>query len=300
MSASSRTMLGATILCLASAALAAGACAEVPPERRCNGSAALCQRPYDEVVLAGAHNAMSAAVSGFSVPNQRLNVDEQLAAGIRAFLLDTYETDQGLLLCHGPCTLGSLPLIDALGIFRNFLDAHPDDLIELLLEDHAPTAGFAAAVTEAGLADRVITHEPESPWPTLGELLSSGAPAGGQIFVTVENSGPPPEWIQPMWAHYADTPFQFETVEQMGCALNRGSDTNALFLVNHWLGNPFPDEALAAQANDIEVLRARVGRCEQERGRLPHVLAVDFVDEGGVFELVNELNGIDHRVDQPE
>jgi hypothetical protein len=58
---------------------------------RCNGSAALCDRPLDQVVLAGAHNAMSAAdYPDWLFPNQEVGMAEQLRHGIRALLFDVH------------------------------------------------------------------------------------------------------------------------------------------------------------------------------------------------------------------
>jgi hypothetical protein len=57
----------------------------------CNGSTALCDRPLDQVVLAGAHNAMSAAdYPGWMFPNQEVGMGEQLRHGVRALLFDVH------------------------------------------------------------------------------------------------------------------------------------------------------------------------------------------------------------------
>jgi hypothetical protein len=57
----------------------------------CNGSAALCDRPLNQVTFAGAHNAMSAAdVPGWMFPQHERGVAAQLTDGIRAFLIDVH------------------------------------------------------------------------------------------------------------------------------------------------------------------------------------------------------------------
>jgi len=57
----------------------------------CNGAAALCDRPLDQVVFAGAHNAMSAADSpGWLFPNQEVGMAGQLRHGFRALLFDVH------------------------------------------------------------------------------------------------------------------------------------------------------------------------------------------------------------------
>jgi len=57
----------------------------------CLGDRALCDRRLPEIVLAGAHNAMSAAdIPGWLFPNQERGIPAQLRAGIRALLFDVH------------------------------------------------------------------------------------------------------------------------------------------------------------------------------------------------------------------
>lgn len=60
-----------------------------PP--RCNGDAALCELRLDQVVLASTHNSNAAADDGFLLANQETGIADQLAGGIRGFLIDTHE-----------------------------------------------------------------------------------------------------------------------------------------------------------------------------------------------------------------
>ena len=57
---------------------------------RCNGRAALCERPLGEVVFASTHNSMAATAYQFRPPNQRLSIPQQLDMGIRGFQIDAY------------------------------------------------------------------------------------------------------------------------------------------------------------------------------------------------------------------
>jgi len=57
----------------------------------CNGYAVLCARRLDQVVLAGTHNAMSAADSpGWFIANQQHAIARQLDDGLRAFKISTH------------------------------------------------------------------------------------------------------------------------------------------------------------------------------------------------------------------
>ena len=76
-------------------ALAGGA--EAPaaqPITECNGSAALCDRPLDEVVLPATHNSMSAPLPGWFSAEQERSIGGQLDDGIRGLLLDTHYGDR--------------------------------------------------------------------------------------------------------------------------------------------------------------------------------------------------------------
>lgn len=58
-------------------------------DRGCHGSLELCDRPLDDIVFAGTHNAMGAAeVANWMFPNHRVGIPSQLRDGIRAFMLD--------------------------------------------------------------------------------------------------------------------------------------------------------------------------------------------------------------------
>jgi hypothetical protein len=62
-----------------------------PRVGRCNGHAALCDRPLDRVAFLGTHNSMAAAGErGWLFAAQDDGIPQQLAAGVRALLIDTY------------------------------------------------------------------------------------------------------------------------------------------------------------------------------------------------------------------
>jgi len=57
----------------------------------CNGSARLCNRRLDQVVVVGAHNAMSnAEIPGWLFPHQNHAIPRQLEDGVRALLIDVH------------------------------------------------------------------------------------------------------------------------------------------------------------------------------------------------------------------
>ncbi len=255
-------------------------------ERACNGHAALCDRRLDEVALPATHNSMSNADDGWMLPNQGHDIADQLEDGVRGFLLDTVEEDGELLLCHGYCSLGSVPLADVLALYADFLDANPHEVLVFVIQDGITVDQTSDAFMQAGLVPRAWAWDGGT-MPTLGELID----ADERLIVSAESAGPPPDWYHHAWDLFWDTPYDFEAVDEFNCELNRGDVANPLFLLNHWLG-PLPSDALAAEANAMDVLGARAERCAAAAGRVPTLVAVDHYEIGDLFAVVDALNGV--------
>lgn len=259
-----------------------------PPRSGCNGHWELCERPFHEVVFPATHNAMSNAAEAWIAPNQNVPLRTQLIDGIRTFLLDTYEENGEVLLCHGFCRLGSRPLLDAMIELRSFLDANPDEVITIIFEDHIPASRTAEVLEEADLLSLIYTHHADQGWPTLGELVASNT----RLIISAESAGPPPSWLHNIWQIGWDTPYTFSSLDGFNCEANRGSTSNDLFLVNHWVLDPLPRQTTAALVNSYETLMARIDDCQVRWQRLPTFIAVDFHDIGDIFEVVDVLNGV--------
>ncbi|HEX6425058.1 MAG TPA: hypothetical protein VFZ79_16355 [Acidimicrobiales bacterium] len=292
------------------------------PGRACNGHAELCDRHYDEVVQAATHNSMSSPDVVQVWPEHDGTIAEQLDAGIRTLLIDTHfwtdvaSPDQvtaldpaiprslaaraverandrfgardGIFLCHNHCVWGGRPLVDSLDDVRAFLDANPDDVVTLIVQDETPAADTVAIFAEAGLDPYLYTHDEQRRWPTLGEMVD----ADERLVVFAENEDPPPAWYHPAFDHMADTPFGFAAPEEMSCDANRGPADAPLLLMNHWLSRTAPDRQAAAVVNAHDAVVERARRCESERGQLPDFVAVDFYGIGDVVEAVDTLNGV--------
>lgn len=69
----------------------------------------------------------------------------------------------------------------------------------------------------------------------------------------------------------------------------RGPDA-PLFIVNHFITLARPSNQTI---NDAEILGERVEQCAAERGQQPNLIAVDFIGEGDVMQVVDSLNGVD-------
>lgn len=304
------------------AVVVVGSPAAGDPARACNGHAELCDRGYDEVVQAATHNAMSSPDVVQVWPEHDGTIAEQLDAGIRTLLIDThFWTDvaspeqltaldpaippalaeravqrandrfgarDGVFLCHNHCVWGGRPLVDGLADVRAFLDANPDEVVTLIVQDETPSEDTVAEFAAAGLEPFLYVHDDAAGWPTLGEMIDDGE----RLVVFAENGRPPPDWYHPAFDHMADTPFGFAAPEEMSCEPNRGPPDAPLLLMNHWLSPAAPDRQAATVVNAHDAVVERARRCERERGRLPNFVAVDFYGIGDVLEAVDTLNGV--------
>ncbi len=191
-------------------------------------------------------------------------------------------------LCHNWCELGATKLTDAFANVRRFVDANPNEVILLLIEDYVSADDTRVAFAEAGLSNRVWTQDLDQPLPTLQEMID----ARRTLFVASQHQGPPPPWYHHGDDVITDTPFRFRSVEDLTCEHGRGDPDAPLLLANHWLDTGAPTPANGRAANTAEVLDEQIEECREERGRAPNIIAVDWYDIGSLFEVINELNGI--------
>ncbi|HMV68376.1 MAG TPA: hypothetical protein PKA64_16125 [Myxococcota bacterium] len=243
-----------------------------------------------EITLPATHNAMSNADDGWALPNQQHPIARQLDDGVRGMLIDTYAWQGEPYLCHGYCELGATPLAAALDDLRAFLEREPEEIVVLIIQDALSIAETQLAFDAAGLLGRALAPPATGePWPTIGEMID----ADRRLVVTRESGGPGPAWFPPFYDVGFDTPYEFRSVDAFSCDVLRGSGDHDLFLVNHWVEDPFPSEANAAAANAADVLRARIDACEAERGHRVNLLAVDGYAVGDLLQVVAERNARD-------
>ncbi|KAL8845696.1 MAG: hypothetical protein Q9198_011367, partial [Flavoplaca austrocitrina] len=149
-------------------------------QQTCNGHASLCTRKYSNITFIGAHN--SAFVGDSPADNQGISVTAQLDSGIR-FLQSQAHTNsfKTLSLCHTSCFLNDAgPLTEFLGTVKSWMDAHPAEVVSLLLGngDRTDIVRYGEAFKSSGL-DKMAYIPASHPlafnaWPTLGEMIDAG------------------------------------------------------------------------------------------------------------------------------
>ena len=229
-------------------------------------------------------------------PSMNAQIEEQLgpafkaaARRARARISRPRGEQPRIYLCHGFCELGA---VEALGAFREiarFLGQRPDEVLIIEIEDYVAPKDMIAVIEESGLAPYIYRGPAGPPWPTLRQMIDSGQ----RVLIAAEHRSGVAPWYHRTDRLFQETPFDFRRPSQMSCAPNRGSESNSLFLLNHWINtDPKPLPATARVVNRYSFLLRRAQRCESERGLLPNVVSVDFYREGGLFRVVRTLNGV--------
>lgn len=193
-------------------------------------------------------------------------------------------------LCHGLCELGATLWEPVMAQVKTWLDKHPREVVTLFIQDEGVSPAQTNQVfSKAGLLPYVHTQHEGQPWPTLGQMISSGR----RLVVLMENQagGAAYPWQLPGFTWTQDTPFHFTNANQFSCALARGQPDSPLFLVNHWLSNKLRRVTDSAAVNAYDILWPRVSECERERHHIPNFVAVNFYNEGDLMRVVNQLNG---------
>ena len=311
------------LLAIAAFAAPQAEAAKAKKIRKCNGQKILCDRPFDQVVLPAAHNAMSADDLGWKLPNQTLAIPDQLTYGIRGFLVDTHygrmkpdgqvvtdddgtkpasDGPRGTYFCHEVCQIGATPLAEGLSAFSDFLKQHPNNVLLIDNEDYITPHQFFKAARQAKLLRYVYKGSTEK-WPTLREMIASRQ----QIVVLADHHGGDsgaPSWYRPTYdGILQETPYSFDPPKQLtyarnwaaSCQPNRDGTTGSLFLMNHWSPSTpplTPDLAESAHVNARAVIYNRAKKCAEIRGRVPTIVAADQADTGGLLDAVRDLNAL--------
>ena len=193
-----------------------------------------------------------------------------------------------LYLCHGFCELGATSFDQTMTELAAFLRDNPHEVVLLFLQDYVDPFDVQGSFERTRIIDYVYTLEPGAPLPTLREMIELDR----RLVVLSENVGtqPAPTWYHDGFALVQDTPFSFRSPGQFVCDPYRGDESSPLFLLNHWISRFPPSPEDAATPNSYEVLYGRARQCQDERGRLPNLIAVNFYETGDLFAVVEALN----------
>ncbi len=256
---------------------------------QCNGDTNLCGRRFDQVCFLYTHNSYNVR-GAHKLPNQNLSVAQQLALGVRGLMLDVYAHHEKVMLYHGKRILGHRPLLEDLKAIKDFLDAHPTEVMSIIFESYISPTQMASALAQAGLLPHLHMQARGVPWPTLGEMVVSGQRL--VIFSEKDQSNPYP-WLHHIWDFATENHYSNHGRADFSMRYNRGDSTNGLYLMNNFIthrkfGTGLQDSAIVA--NDKDFILMRCAELARMQGRIPNFIAVDFVEIGAAKAAVDQVN----------
>ncbi|MER5209579.1 PI-PLC domain-containing protein [Streptomyces sp. NPDC002838] len=289
--------------------------------RICQGSPRLCEMPYDAVAHLTSHNAMATTAQQFIGPAQDPDITGQLNAGVRALQIDTHHWEEpqeiadrlntsdfpprlreqltraleqvnppreGLWLCHSVCGAGAVELVPTLREIGDWLRTHPTEIVTLIVQDGISPEETERAFEQAGLADLLYEpgSDPTRQWPQLGDMIDSGR----RLVVFAEKADGPAPWYRNFYRYGMETPFAFNSPQEMACRPNRGGADGQLFLLNHFVAVGGSSRLDAGRVNSRERVLDRVHTCERQRGSPVTFIAVDYATVGDPRGAVDALN----------
>lgn len=190
--------------------------------------------------------------------------------------------------CHTVCEIGSEPMLPVMQRLHTWLQQHPREVVVLFIQDTVTPTDTAEVLRTAGLADLSYAHAQGAPWPTLQQMIDIDK----RLVVLMENNGGGTDYpfLHQGFDLVQDTEYTFGKASDFTCSLKRGTADSPLFSVNHWLASFATLVSSAEEVNSYDVLKARIDDCEQVRGRIPSMIAVNWYDRGALFRVVEELN----------
>ncbi|KAM0937880.1 putative PLC-like phosphodiesterase, TIM beta/alpha-barrel domain superfamily [Dioscorea sansibarensis] len=236
--------------------------------------------------------------------NQEDSVTEQLNNGARALMLDTYDFEGDVWLCHslgGTCfeITAFSPAIDTMMEIETFLSMNPTEIVTLILEDYvqAPN-GLTKVFNDSGLLNYwfPVSEMPQNgeDWPLVNDMVTKNHRL---IVFTSMASKQDTEGIAYQWNYMVENQYGNGGMYSGLCS-NRvesghlNDKNKSLVFINYF--PTLPNNYDACEQNSAELMNM-LQTCYHKAGnRWANFLAVDYYkrsDGGGAFQAADMVNG---------
>ncbi|CAL0321714.1 unnamed protein product [Lupinus luteus] len=267
--------------------------------------------PFNKYAFLTTHNAFAidgepshTGVPRLTITNQEDSVTQQLSNGVRGLMLDTYDFDGDVWLCHsfqGQCHdyTAFEPAIDTLKEIEVFLSANPTEIVTLILEDYVKSPkGLTRVFTDAGLMKFwfPVSSMPKNGgnWPLVSDMVAKNQRL--LVFTSVR-SKEQSEGIAYQWNYMVENQYG-DGGRKVGSCPNRAESSHlddkskTLVLVNYFRSVPLKAITCADNSGGLTNM---LQTCHGAAGnRWANFVALDYYkrsEGGGSFQAVDTLNG---------
>ncbi|KAG2575901.1 hypothetical protein PVAP13_7KG362500 [Panicum virgatum] len=239
---------------------------------------------HNSFAMVGTRSPLGSAI--ISPPNQEDSVPSQLRNGVRGLMLDAYDFNNAVWLCHsfgGRC-FAFTAYAPALGLLREveaFLATNPSEVVTIFLEDYTAPGSLSNVFNAAGLAKywfpvEKMPSKPGAEWPLLKDMIADNH----RLVVFTSRQGKQgTEGLAYLWDYVVENQYGSQGLVDGRCpsrAESKPMDSTAqsLVLMNFFTTNPSQSWACA---NNSAPLLSRLSTCYHAAGnRWPNFIAVDF------------------------
>ncbi|XP_047311823.1 PI-PLC X domain-containing protein At5g67130-like [Impatiens glandulifera] len=267
--------------------------------------------PFNKYAFLTTHNAYAidgepfhTGVPRLTFTNQEDTVTQQLTNGVRALMLDTYDFQRDIWLCHSfgrRCYefTAFRPAIDTLNEIAAFMESNPSEIITLILEDYVKSPkGLTRVFKKAGLMKYwfPVSRMPKNgeDWPLVSDMVAKNQRL--LVFTSMktkeETEGIAYQWNYMVENQYGDGGMRGGMCPNRAESSAMNDTSKSLVLVNFF--KTIPDKMFACVQNSQNLVNMLQTCHGASANRWANFMAVDYYkrsEGGGTFQALDNLNG---------